>query len=183
MSKRQRDLFVPPDHLLVAVVGGPHGVSGEVTVELLGENPDRLVAGSRLLAVGHTEESPRELTISSSRPHRGRYLVRFSGVDNRNEAESLRGTALCVPEASARPRDDQVWIKDLYGLEVVDTGGRELGRVVEVWDYPAQDVLEIETPGGRKLLPLVRDLVPEVDLESGRLVVSPPEGVFEAEPE
>lgn len=108
--------------------------------------------------------------------------MRFCDVHSRDEAESLRGSALCIPEAEARPKENQVWIKDLYGLTVVDSEGRVLGRVVGVLSYPAQDVLEIETSGGRKLLPLVRDLVPEVDLEVGRLVVTPPRGVFEVDP-
>ncbi len=178
---RDRDIenSIPFDHLLVGIVRRPHGVRGEVSVELVGENPRRLEAGSRLSAVIPEEGNAKELIVASSRAHKGRYIVRFAGIRNRDEAESLRGAALCIPEAEAEPRSGQVWIKDLFGLEVFDTEGRKLGTIVDVLSYPAQDVIEIETLEGRALLPFVKDLVSEVDLESRRVVVSPPAGIFE----
>lgn len=179
MKRGSRQFSVPDGLLLVAIVHRPHGVRGEVSVELVGENPTRLSPGSRLVAIEEHESRHDELVVSSSRIHRGRYLVRFSGFDTREEADTLRGLALCVREEDARPHDNQVWIKDLYGLTVVDVGGRVLGEVVEVLTYPAQDVLEIATPSGKKLLPFVAELVPDVDLDARRIVVAPPAGIFD----
>ncbi|MER3521611.1 MAG: 16S rRNA processing protein RimM [Acidimicrobiia bacterium] len=172
---RESHVSIPDGLLLVALVHRPHGVKGEVSVELVGENPGRLSPGSRLVAVRENVIYLEEVVVSASRIHRGRYIVRFSGFETRDEAETLRGVALCISEKDTRPHDHQVWIKDLYGLTVVDTKGRVLG----VLTYPAQDVLEINTPAGRRLLPFVEQLVPNVDLDAGRIVVNPPLGVFD----
>jgi 16S rRNA processing protein RimM len=181
MSGTKREHPVPPGYLLVGLIHRPHGVRGEVSVELLGDNPSRLAPGSKLVAVGGEGDISRELAVMGSRFHRGRYLVHFSGIDDRSDAESIRGMALCISESEAKPKDNQVWIKDLLDLEVVDTGGRVLGRVVDVLSYPAQDILEVETSSGTELLPLVEELVPEIDLKSGRLLANPPRGMFEAD--
>jgi 16S rRNA processing protein RimM len=212
MARRTHELDVPEGYLLVGLVHKPHGIKGEVSVELLGDEPSRLHAGSRIfvslrvpvypieasegtvsderkrdnLARGDTPpesyEEPRPVTVRASRFHRGRYIVKIEGVDDRNAAESFRDAIITIPETEAAPKTGQVFLKDLYGLSVVDKAGRELGRVVSVLTYPAQDVLEIETQTGKKLLPLVRELVPEVDLESGKVVVDPPAGIFEGDP-
>ncbi len=182
MSGREREFSVPPGLLLVGFVRKPHGVRGEVSVELVGDNPSRFRAGSRLVVVHAGEERGSEVVVETARLHRQRYLIRFAGYSAREEAERLRGAAVCVPESEARPRQGQVFLKDLPGLRVVDESGRVLGEVARVLEYPAQDVLEISTARGTKLLPLVRELVPEVDLEAGRIVVRPPEGIFEDSP-
>lgn len=211
---RIADIEVPEGHLLVGVVVKPHGVRGEVSVELVGDEPARLSVGSRVFlklpvrdgaergvpspgsraenenapsSRGRVEDerersNPYDVVVEASRRHKGRFILKVAGVSDRDAAESLRGAIITVRESDVRPRPGQVFIKDLYGLEVVDKGGRVLGRVVGVLTYPAQDVLEIETPRGVVLLPNVAALVPEIDVGSGRIVVDPPGGVFEGDP-
>lgn len=139
------------------------------------------------LAYRHTDaesdrSKPYDVIVEASRRHKGRFILKVGGVSDRDAAEALRGAIITVRESDVRPRPGQVFIKDLYGLEVLDKAGRSLGRVVGVLTYPAQDVLEIETSRGVVMLPNVPALVLEVDVGSGRIIVDPPEGVFEGEP-
>jgi 16S rRNA processing protein RimM len=123
------------------------------------------------LLAGESEERP--LIVSSSRPNRGRVLVSFEGVADRDAAEALRGTYLFVPasEAPALP-EDEFWPHELIGCEVVTQAGRPLGHVREVIRTPANDVWSVRARDGRDLLvPALKDVVVEVDVEAGRIEV------------
>ena len=98
-------------------------------------------------------------------------------------AEQLRGALLVVDASEVEPTDDPDEFHDveLEGLRVLNTGGDELGRVHEVVHTPAGELLAVRTGDGREVLvPFVSEIVPEVDLEAGKLVVDPPEGLFDA---
>ncbi|HYZ07860.1 MAG TPA: ribosome maturation factor RimM [Pseudonocardiaceae bacterium] len=174
-------------HRLVGRVGRPHGVRGEVGVTVRTDAPDQRFTVGAQLAAG----TGRVLTVSSVRPHAGRLLVRFEGVDDRAAAEALRGTLLTVDVRTLAPIEDPDEFHDheLEGLLVVDTAGAELGAVREVLHTPGGDLLVVasgpETGGpdtgpGDVLVPFVREIVPEVDLAARRVVLEPPEGLFEA---
>ncbi len=173
-------------HRLVGRVGRPHGVRGEVGVAVRTDVPDERFTVGALLAAG----GGRVLTVSSVRPHAGRLLVRFEGVDDRTGAEALRGALLTVDVRTLAPIEDPDEFHDheLEGLLVVDTTGAQLGTVCEVLHNPGGDLLVIATqpetgpdPGPAEVLvPFVREIVPEVDLAGRRIVLEPPEGLFEA---
>ena len=170
-------------HRLVGRVGRPHGVRGEVGVTVRTDAPDQRFTVGAQLAAG----AGRVLTVSSARPHAGRLLVRFEGVDDRAAAEALCGTLLTVDVRTLAPIEDPDEFHDheLEGLLVVDTAGAELGTVREVLHTPGGDLLVIvpgsETGGSEDVLvPFVRAIVPEVDLAARRVVLDPPEGLFEA---
>jgi 16S rRNA processing protein RimM len=172
-------------HRLVGRVGRPHGVRGEVGVAVRTDVPDERFTVGALLAAG----GGRVLTVSSVRPHAGRLLVRFEGVDDRTGAEALRGALLTVDVRTLAPIEapDEFHDHELEGLLVVDTAGGELGAVREVLHSPGGDLLVIETgPGtgpdtgpGEVLVPFVREIVPDVDLAARLVVLDPPEGLFE----
>lgn len=177
-------------HRLVGQVGRPHGVRGEVAVAVRTDAPDeRFAVGAQLAAGGG-----RVLTVSSVRPHGGRLLVQFEEVDDRIAAEALRGTLLTVDVCTLAPIEDPDEFHDheLEGLLVVDTAGAELGTVREVLHSPGGDLLVVNTqldavPDSRLdagpeqvLVPFVREIVPDVDLAARRVVLEPPEGLFEA---
>lgn len=165
-------------HRLVGRVGRPHGVRGEVGVAVRTDAPDERFTVGAQLAAG----DGRVLTVSSVRPHAGRLLVRFEGVDDRVGAEALRGTLLTVDVRTLAPIEDPDEFHDheLEGLLVVDTTGAELGTVREVLHNPGGDLLVIATEPGEVLVPFVREIVPDVDLAGRRVVLQPPEGLFEA---
>ena len=149
--------------LEVGRVVKPHGIRGEVIVDLLTNRTDRMVAGARF------ETASGPLDVEVARPHQGRWIVTFSGVPDRTAAEGLRGVIL-----RAEPLDDPdaVWVHELVGAEVVGTDGRSYGPVSAVEDNPASDLLVLDD--GR-LVPMTF----VVSTEPGRVVVDPPAGLLE----
>jgi 16S rRNA processing protein RimM len=116
----------------------PHGLAGDVIVDLVTDRTERLARGSVL----HAGLSGPALEVESSRPHQHRWIVRLAGVDDREGADRLRGAPLF-----AEPLDDPgaMWVHDLIGSAVVDVGGNELGRVTAVEANPASDLLVLES--------------------------------------
>lgn len=123
-------------------------------------------------------EDGRTLTVEGSRPHRDRVLVKFEEVADRDQADSLRGSVLLVDAAESPPIEegDRFWIHQVIGLEVVTLDGRSLGRIREVQGNPANDLWVTE---GGALIPAVREVVVEVDLEAGRVTVRELPGLFD----
>lgn len=146
-----------------------HGVKGEVAVLVLSQVPERFEPGSRLFL---DESEARSLIVEAARPHRQRLLVRFEEVADRDAAESLQGSYLFVPAASApQLPDGEFWAHDLIGCEVVTEAGRSLGLVREVIHTAANDVWAAEGEHGEVLIPALRDVVASVDLRARRVVV------------
>jgi 16S rRNA processing protein RimM len=129
--------------LVVGRITRPHGVRGEVSVEVRTDEPDRRFAVGRVLATDPAGAGP--LTIDAARWHSGRLLIRFAGVSDRNQAQDLRGTWLTLDSAEAGPTGDPDEFHDheLIGLAVVTTSGEPVGRVTDVRHF-GQDLLVIE---------------------------------------
>jgi len=167
--------------LAVGRILRPHGIRGEVTVEVRTDDPGERFASGRVLATDPPGTGP--LTVESARWHSGRLLVTFAGVADRDRAESLRGAWLTVDSAQLpAPADpDEFHDTDLIGLRVLTAAGEAVGTVSDVRHY-GQDllVIEPETGGGRELLvPFVAAIAVEVDVAAGRLVIDPPPGLLE----
>jgi 16S rRNA processing protein RimM len=147
-----------PDLVPVGRVGRPHGIDGSFFVEGPSDRPERFARGATLYVDGE----PAEVVVSK----RGSGKRPVIKLDRQVE----RGTTLAVPrEALPALAEDEYYSFQLVGLVVEEESGRVLGRVKEVLDYPANDVLELESGA---LLPLVEACVRKVDLEGGRIVVS-----------
>src|ERR1700722_9610550 len=129
--------------LVVGRITRPHGVHGEVSVEVRTDEPDRRFAVGRVLPTDPAAAGP--LTVDSLRWHSGRLLIQFAGVTDRNQAEELRGTWLTLDSAEAGPSGDPDEFHDaeLIGLAVVTTTGQPVGRVTDVRHF-GQDLLVIE---------------------------------------
>jgi 16S rRNA processing protein RimM len=169
--------------LVVGRVGRPHGIRGELTVQVHTDDPDLRFAAGSVLATEPAERGP--LTISSSRWHSGRLLVTFAGYTDRTVAEDLRGTLLVMDSAEVGPTADPDEFHDyqLIGLEVVTLTGDPVGAVSDVL-HQGQNLLVVQpAPGqsGREeiLVPFVAAIVPEVDVKAGRLVIDPPPGLLD----
>jgi 16S rRNA processing protein RimM len=171
--------------VVVARVGRPHGLRGEVTVRLHTDEPERRLAVGAVLATEAPPGSgvPRELTVRSTRVHRGIWLVAFDEVPDRTGAEGLRGTRLVLDADDAPAVEDEEDVfgeEELVGLTVVDTEGTALGEVAGLELGAAQDRLRVRLADGREgLVPIVAALVPEVDVAGGRVVVDAPAGLFD----
>ena len=170
--------------LLVARIGKPHGLGGEVTVQLHTDDPESRFAVGSVLATEAAPGTgvPRSLTVRSTRVHRGIWLLGFEGIPNRTGAESLRGTRLFVDAALGLPEDDdEGWYEsELVGLAAVTVHGEPIGTVSGLETGRVQDLLVIRlTAGGEALVPFVEAIVPEVDVDGGRVVLDPPPGLLE----
>ncbi len=168
-----------PLRLVVGRIGRAHGIKGEVTVEVRTDDPERRFAPGSVLLTDPAHVGP--LTVAAGRVHSGRLLLSFEGVRDRNAAEALRGTLLLVEvDADERLEDpDEFYDHQLVGLTAVQADGVEVGRVSQVLHLPAQDVLVVKDAHGREsLVPFVAEIVPEVDLDAGRVVLNPPPGLL-----
>ena len=139
-------------------MGRPHGVHGAFVVERPSDDPTRFAVGARLFAGGQPAE-----VVESKRVGGNRLAIR---LDRRVE----RGADLEVDRAELpETEEDTYYVFQLVGLTVVEDGGRELGRVRDVLEYPANDVLELENG---VVLPMIEDCVLNVDVTGGRIVVA-----------
>jgi 16S rRNA processing protein RimM len=157
--------------VVVGRVGRPHGIRGEVSVEVRTDDPERRLAPGTTVSTDPPAAGP--LTIAAGRVHGGRLLLRFEGCPDRTAAERLRGVLLVADvDPQERPDDpDEFYDHQLVGLAAVDLDGAPLGEVTGLV-HGAQDLLTIRTPDGRDaLVPFVKALVPEVDLASRRVVI------------
>ena len=163
---------------VVGVIGRPHGVRGEVALELRTDEPERRFAPGQVL---RQEGGTRLFTVRSVRDHSGRLIVRFAELADRADAEAVRGTLLvAVVEPDERPAEPgEFYDRQLIGLRATTPDGAEVGTVASVLHLPAQDLLEIETAGGPRLVPFVVALVPDIDLEAGLLTIADVAGLLD----
>jgi 16S rRNA processing protein RimM len=160
----------PPASVRVGFVRRAVGLAGEVEVQQLGDNPRRFEPGSVMRAAGG------EVRVERVHPA-GRSALRLKlvGIDGRDAAERLRGKYLEVAAGElAELPEGEYYEWQLIGLQVLDPRGRRLGRLEEVLEYPANDVYRVEGQQGELLVPAIREVVSEIDLEAGRMVVDLP---------
>ncbi len=155
--------------LEVGQIVKPHGLRGEVIVAMVTNRAEeRLTPGSVL------SSDRGDLTVLSSSPHQGRWIVGFAGIGDRDGAEAMRGVVLLAePLAGGDDDDGTLWVHELIGSEVVGVDGRAYGVVEAVEANPASDLLVL--PGG-KLVPLVFVVSGPV---AGRIVIDPPLGLLD----
>jgi 16S rRNA processing protein RimM len=125
---------------------------------------------------------PETLTLESLRWHQGRIIAVFDGFYDRDGADRLRGVELCVDSAEVAPPDDPDEFNDhqLVGLAVETVDGEQLGDVLRIDHAPASDLIVLRRPDGKTaLIPFVRQIVPEVDVAGGKIVVDPPVGLLD----
>ncbi|WP_030906209.1 ribosome maturation factor RimM [Streptosporangium amethystogenes] len=164
--------------LVVGRIGRPHGLRGDVSVEVRTDEPDRRFAPGTALATEPASAGP--LVVESRRWHSGILLVRFEGVNDRDHAEELRGTMLVIDSADIPPSDDpdEFYDHQLIGLAVVKPDGERVGEVSDVLHH-GQDLLVVRRGKAEVYVPFVKALVPVIDLEKGILVVDAPAGLLD----
>lgn len=167
-----------PLYLAVGKLRRPHGIYGEMVMEVLTDFPERFRPGA-VVYVG-----PRRvpLTIRSVRPYREMLLVSFEEYPNRDQVEALRNLLVTVPAEEAPPLDEgEVYLHQLLGLRVVTDEGVLLGRLVEILETGANDVyiVEPEEGGAEILLPAIDEVVLHIDLERGEMTVHLLDGLLE----
>lgn len=169
------------DLVVVGRLARPHGLRGEMSVEVLTDFPERFVPGLVLVAAEAGGARRRELVVETVRPGGERLLIAFEGVSTRSDAEALRGLDLAVPKGREAPRPEGfVYHFDLQGCRVVDRAGRELGVVTDLSEVGGRHLLEVLTPVGAREVPFVEPIVLSVDLPGRLVVLDPPAGLLDA---
>lgn len=183
-THRNRRVDIPDGYIAVGQIAGVHGLRGEVRVEPHTDFPERFKPGLKL-AMGDVQTVAE---IVAARPHKNVILIRFVGVNQRGQAEALRGKWLFVKDEDAFELEEGVyWIHDLMGLSVLSSSGEQYGAITDVLSTGANDVYVVRTEapfnrGKDLLIPAIADVVQEVDIDAGQMIVDLPSGLVEEEP-
>jgi len=167
-----------PEYLIVGFLRRPHGVHGELLMDIHTDFPERLRAGTKVYA----GEDRKPLAIASTRPHgQSGLLISFRGISTPEQAGQLRNTWLHVP-AKDRPSlsDGKLYQHQILGLRVVSDDGTDLGSLTEILATGANDVYVVKDEAGKEvLLPAIPDVILGYDLEKGEIKVHLLEGLIE----
>jgi 16S rRNA processing protein RimM len=172
-----------PRRVIVGRVRGAHGLRGQIRVQSFGDSPDVLL-GLETLSLARSEDDPAPVRyeVEAAAPGRDDEVrMRLAGLRRREEAEALRGRLL-VGEAAdfGTLPAGEYWGFQLIGCRVETREGRAIGTVREIWDTGSQQLLVMVGETGREeLIPAVRDLLSEVDVEGRRIVVDAPRGLLD----
>jgi 16S rRNA processing protein RimM len=157
-----------PRFLAVGYVRAPHGVRGDVRVQVLTDFPERFSPGSELWM----GQPPERHVVERARLEGDQAIVKFAGFDDRDSAERFRDSDVLIPQEEAMPLPEGTYyIHEIVGLEVWSDEGERLGTVSEVLELPANDVYVVDGPKGEILLPATAEVILRVDLDAGRMTV------------
>ncbi len=171
------------DWMFVGKLVAPQGLNGEVRIQPYSDFPERFTKPGKRWLQKTNKTTPLEIELLSGKKLPGKeiYIVRFVGIDNRNDAQSIIGTKLLVP-SSQRPKlnKNEFHLLDLIGLEArLNAEGPVIGKVTDL-NKAGNDLLEIELLEGKKvLIPFVKEIVPIVNINEGWLMITPPPGLLE----
>ena len=167
------------DWISIARVARPHGIRGEVIADVMTDFPDRFDELDRV-RVETASGGAKLLGLESWRLHHHRVILKFEGYDTMNDAEELRGARVVIDRTEVVDLpDDTFYDFDLIGCEVAMSSGEMLGRVARVERYGASPLLAVRDAEHEYMIPLVRDICVEIDVEKQRIVVDPPPGLLE----
>ena len=174
-----------PSFLVVGHLNKPHGTKGELFVWPLTDRPEAVYAPGAVFLLGDGEGTQPDpdlpsLRLDSVRPFKRGYLVSFGGVRDREGAERLQGRYLFLEADDVEPlAEGEVFYHQLLGMEVVTRSGEQVGEIIEVYELRPAHMLEVRGPNGDVMIPFLSHIVVEVDADSGRMVIDPPEGLLD----
>ena len=161
--------------LVVGRIGRAHGVLGEATIEVRTDDPDlRFIVGNKL-----TLDNGKQLSIKSSRWHNQVLLLAFDGINDRNQIEELRDQLISAEVDTNNMAEGEYHFQQLIGSEVFLKSGGLVGVVDEIVKLPGQDLLSVNKDGKEVLIPMVKQIVVSIDIKTKKIVVDPPEGLFD----
>jgi 16S rRNA processing protein RimM len=166
------------DLIAVGRVVTTHGLNGELRVQLFNPDSTSLRAGGTITLRADQNESRRR--ILSVRPHKRVLLMILDGCASIEEAQPLIGAELCITKGELpETGPDEIYHFDLVGMRVVTTGGEELGTVAEVMSPGSNDICIVRDGQREYLIPMIADVVKEVDRLGRRLLIEPLPGLLD----
>jgi 16S rRNA processing protein RimM len=170
------------DAIVVGRLRRAHGLNGELFASAETGDPELVFAPGRVFeVVGEGRAGGLDaLTLTSARPHKGGYLLRFEEIPDRETAERVRGLEIAVEADTLRPlEENEFFLHELVGLEAWRVGAERVGPIREVYELGGQVLLGIEVEGEEKLVPFRRELVSGVDRDERRVWIDPPPGLLD----
>ncbi|RMH69014.1 MAG: 16S rRNA processing protein RimM [Gemmatimonadetes bacterium] len=169
----QEELF------LIGRITKPHGIRGEVRVFPETDFPERFYDLETVFLCHPYNAETTSLQVVSARPHGTFWILKFAGVESRNEAELLRNWTLEIPQHQlVELPEDTYYIFELIGLEVLTDTGQLLGRVTDVLQYGSSDIYVVQDHQREYLIPAIRDVVKQIDLSQKRMSIHLIEGLI-----
>ena len=161
---------MPTDKVAIAFINKCWGVKGEVIAEPLTNFPQRLKKLKKVHVSGTRID--HDLIIDRVRQHGPRVVIKFEGIDDRDEANRLRNCYIEIDIAELHELPDGHFYKfDLIGLEVCDDEKTVIGKIDDIWEYPAGDILVVKSEQGRLLVPFLKKFIKDIDLKEHRMEV------------
>jgi 16S rRNA processing protein RimM len=169
-----------PEYVVVGRFGRPRGISGEIYLRPLTDNPGRFRKKETLWM--DSEDGLAEIEIVSVKIISGKSVAKVAGIDSPEQAGHLTNRYIYIKGADLGDLPEGTYYHfDLMGCRVVDSDNRELGRLADVETYPANDAWVVETGKGRRVLfPAVEHFIKKIDIEKKLIIVDPPEGIFDS---
>jgi 16S rRNA processing protein RimM len=172
------------DLVIVGRVRRPHGVHGELLIELMTDEPDAVYASGRRVfggtVAGDADDDAPVLTIAATRPFKDGLLVTFREIADRDEAATWNGRHLLVPEDELAPLGEgEVYRHELKGMTVELSSGEIVGTIADVFEVPQGLLLDVAREHGTVLVPFSGEIVIDVDREQRVVRIDPPAGLLE----
>ncbi len=176
-------MFKADDWLEIGKIVSAQGLKGQLRVNPSSDFPERFTKNGPRWVTTKQGSQPREVNLLCGRPVPGKsiYIIQLEGINNRNDAEDLIGQTLLVP-VNSRPKlkSNEFHVLDLIGLQVhLNENDLSIGEVKGL-ESAGNDLLEVELKTGKKILiPLVKEIVPEININQGWLKLTPPQGLLD----
>lgn len=173
-----------PRYLILGKIMRPHGVRGELNVQIMTDFPERLKSLDKvhLAASADAPEKLKSYTVEGARPQReATWLIRLAGIEDREMADTLRNLFMFVAIDDAVPlEDDEVYLFQVMGLQVQTVQGEVLGRVVDLIETGANDVYVVRGEArGEVLIPAISGVIVTIDPAAGHMIIDPPPGLLD----
>jgi 16S rRNA processing protein RimM len=169
---------VPDGIVALGEIVTTHGIAGWLKLNPYNSESPLLSTVSDVILVQDETHTP--VQVESARPHRRQILLKLRGIDDIESARRCVGSTLSVPEeAFATPAPGQYYHYQVIGLEVFDTNGARIGTLKEIWSTPASELYVVAGVDKEHLIPAVKEIIAEVDLAAGRMIVDLPAGLLD----
>jgi len=166
--------------VVIGEIARPHGLHGEMRVTPLTDHPERFEAVTDCVLWDRARDTRESCRVTGARRQGGAVLLSLDGYDTVEAASALVGRLVALPETEALPLPPgQFYPWQLEGCRVLTEDGREVGRVTRIEPSAAQDLWVVSDGTREYLIPAVAEIVLEVDLAAGRVVIRPPDGLLE----
>lgn len=173
VSRRQ------PDYIAVGVIEKAHGIRGQVKVKALTDFPSRFKLLTTIFVELQSGER-KQLEIARINLQGQIVYLSFKDINNREQAQELQGAFLMIKRTDLLPlHDDEFYHFEIEGFEVKTEAGVHVGAVEKVWDLAANPVFVVQTENGEVLIPVIKDVIKEIDKKKGEIIITPLEGLLE----